>query len=258
MQHVGDHLDLARSGQVVQRDVSHSGLVAPSRQQRRQRVRRVHVAVAIAVGADQQQALDRLAAQHTVDEAERRPPRPLKVIDEHHHRPQRRGDSTQHRHGRLRRPSLCRQRIPRGGRDSEQRRELRHHGGQQTRVGSDRGQDPLPERGQITLRLGEQHPAQRAKRLMGRVELEVAPVLVELAGHEPTTPARHDQPHLGGQRRLADPRRAADQHAATPARQRVLERAPQRCQLGVASHEPRRRQQPQREVPLADAQRSIC
>ena len=144
VQHVGDHLDEARSRQVVQRDVSHSGLLAPSGQQRRQRMRRVHVAVAVAVGADHQQALDRLVAQHPVDEAEWRPPRPLKVIDEHHHRPLRRGDGAQHGQGRLRRPSLCRQRIPRDGRDGEQRRELRHQGGQQTRVGSDRGQDPRP------------------------------------------------------------------------------------------------------------------
>ena len=93
---------------------------------------------------------------------------------------------------------------------------------------------------------------------MGRVELEVAPILVELAGHEPTAPARHDRPNLGGQRRLADPRRAADQHAATAARQRLLDRLPDGGHLRVASDEPRPLEQPQREVPLTDPERSVC
>jgi hypothetical protein len=77
--------------------VTHSGLVAPSGQQRFQRMGRVDVAVA--VGAEQQQALDRLVAKHLVDEAEWRPSRPLQVIDEHHQRPLRRGDSAQHGQG---------------------------------------------------------------------------------------------------------------------------------------------------------------
>jgi hypothetical protein len=48
-------------------------------------MRRVHVA--LAVRADQQQAVDRFLAQHQVDEAERGAPRPLQVIEEQHHRP---------------------------------------------------------------------------------------------------------------------------------------------------------------------------
>ena len=93
---------------------------------------------------------------------------------------------------------------------------------------------------------------------MSRVELQVAPVLVELAGDEPAPLARHDRPQLVDQRRLADPGRAADQHAAAAARQRPLERLLQRRHLRVAAHQPRRREQPQRDVVLADAQRSRC
>ena len=224
VQHLGDHGDQARPGQVVQPQVPHPGLVAPPGQRRRQRMRRVHVAVA--VGAHQQQALDRLLAQHQVDEAERRAPGPLQVIDEHHHRPFPRGDRPQHRHGRPLRPHLRGQRIARIGRHRQQRRELRHRRGQQARVRPDRRQDPLADLGQLVLRLGQQQPAQRAERLIDRVELQIPPVLVELAGHEPAVPAGHHRPQLIDQRRLAHPRRPADQHPAAPARQRLLERRP--------------------------------
>ena len=133
VQHLRDHGDQSSdTRQVVQPQVPHPGLLAPSRQRRRQRMRRVHLAVA--VRAHQQQALDRLLAQHQVDEAERRAPGPLQVIDEHHHRPFPRGDRPQHLHSRPLRPHLRGQRIPRIRRHRQQRRELRHHRGQQTRV----------------------------------------------------------------------------------------------------------------------------
>ena len=53
------------------------------------------------------------------------------------------------------------------------------------------------------------------------------------------------------QRRLAHPRRAADQHTATSSRQRILERRLQRRHLVVAADQPRR-PQPQRNIMLTD------
>lgn len=50
------------------------------------------VDVAVAVGDDQQQALDRFLAEHQIDEAEWGPPGPLQVIEEHDERPDARGD----------------------------------------------------------------------------------------------------------------------------------------------------------------------
>ena len=91
--------------QVVQPQLPHAGLLAPAGQRRRQRMRRVHVA--LAVGAHQQQALDRLLAQHQVDEAERGAPGPLQVVDEQHHRPLPRGDRAQHLHTALRCARAC-------------------------------------------------------------------------------------------------------------------------------------------------------
>jgi hypothetical protein len=151
--------------------------------------------------------------------------------------------------------SLCahlrRQRIPSIGRHRQQRPELRHCRTQQTRIRTNRLQDSRADRGQLVLGLGQQQPTQRAKRLMNGVELQIAAVLIELAGHEPAVPVGHHRPQLINQRRLTHPRRAADQHAATPPRQRVLERCPQRRHLVVASHQARRRQQPQRNIVLA-------
>ena len=212
--------------------------------------------LAVAVGAHQQQPLDRLLAQHEVEEADGGAPGPLQVIGEHHHRPFPRRDRAQHRHRRPLRPPLRGQRIARLGRHRQQRRELRHRRGHQPRVRPHLGQDPLADLGQLVLRLGQQQPAQRPESLINRVELQIPPVGVELARHEPAIPAGHHRPQLIGQRRLAHPGRPAYQHSAAPARQRVLKRVPQRRHLAVAARQPRRRQQPQRDIMLANADRS--
>ena len=218
--------DEARRGQVVQpRCVGpRPGRASGTAAQPADAPRRV---VAVAVGADQQQAFDRLVAQHQVDEAEGSPSRPLEVVDEHHQRPLRRGDGTQHRHAPLRcARAWAVSGSPAAGATASSAANSGTTAVSRPALAPTARQDPRPELGRDHLGLGEQHPAQRAKRLMGRVELEVAPVLVELAGHEPATPARHDRPQLSGQRRLADSGRAADQHAATSAGQRLLERRP--------------------------------
>ena len=110
VQHLGDHGDEAGRRQVVQPQVPHSGLFPPPGQRRRQRMRGVDVVVA--VGAHQQQALDRLLAQHQVDEAERGAPGPLQVVDEHHHRPFPRGDRPQDLHTRCAAPAPARSADP--------------------------------------------------------------------------------------------------------------------------------------------------
>ena len=255
-QHLGDHGGQARLRQVAQPQVPHRGLVPPPGQRRRQRMRRVHVAVP--VRADQQQAVDRLLAQHQVDEAERGTPRPLQVIEEQHDRPFPRGDRPQRRRARPLQPRLRGQRIPRIRRHPQQRRELRQHRGQQARVRPHRRHDPLAQLRQLILRLGQQQPAQRAERLISRVELQVPAVGVELAGHEPAITAGHHRPQLVDQRRLAHPGRAGHQHPAALARQRAGERGFQRRHLVIASGQPRRRQQPHRDIMLADPEHSRC
>ena len=60
VQHLRHHGDRAGDRQVVQPQLLHPGLIPPPGQRRRQRMRRVDLAVA--VGAHQQQALDRLLA----------------------------------------------------------------------------------------------------------------------------------------------------------------------------------------------------
>ncbi len=252
VEHLRSHGDKTRDGQVCQPQVPHSGLFTPPGHHRCQWMRWVQLA--FPVRAHQQQAVHRLLAQHQVDGAEWRAPRPLQVIDEHHHRPFPRGDRPQQPRCRPLRPDPRGQRIPRIGRHRQQRRELRQHRGQQARVRPNRRQDPPADLGQLLLRLGQQQPAQRAKRLMNRVELQVPPVLVELARHEPALPAGHHRPQLIDQRRLTHPRRAADQHPPAPARRRVIERRLQRRHLVIAAHQPRRRQQPQRNITLADPQ----
>jgi hypothetical protein len=249
VQHFGHHGHETRHRQVDQSEVLHSGLLTPPGQRRRQRMRRVHAAVA--VRTNEQQAVDRLLTQHKVDEAEWRAPRPLQVIDEEHQRPVPRGDRPKHRDAHSLRPHLRGQRIPGIGRHRQQRTELRYRRGQQTRVRANRLQDSRADLGQLVLGFGQQQPTQRAKRLMNGVELQIAPVLIELAGHEPAVPAGHHRSQLIDQRCLTHPRRAADQHPAAPARQCVLERCPQRRHLVVPSHQPRRRQQSQRNIVLA-------
>jgi len=222
-------------------------------------MRRVHVTVP--VRADQQQALDRLLAQHQVDEAERGAPRPLQVIQEYHDRPFLRGDRPQRRRGRPLHPGLRGQRIPRLRRHPQQCRELRQHRGQQARARPRRRHDLVAEPRQLTIRLGQQQSAQRPERLVSRVELQVPAVGVELAGHEPAVTAGHRRPQLVDQRRLAHPGRPVHQHPAALARRRAGERGLQRRYLLLAPGQPRQRQQPHRDITLADPEHSrwrIC
>ena len=152
------------------------------------------------------------------------------------------------------RADLRGQRIPGIRRHRQQRGELRHRRGQQARVRTGRRHDPPADPGQLVLWFGQQQPAQCAKRLIDWVEFQVAPVGIGLACHEPAIAARHHRPQLIGQHRLPDPWRPADQYPTAPACQGILERRAQRRHLAVAPHQPRRRQQPQRNVLLADLQ----
>ncbi len=250
-------VDEARPRQVVQPQVPHPGLVdasataAPPADAPRP--------VVVAVRAHQQQArrpAPRSARRSTT--AERRPPRPLQVVDEHHHRPLAARRPRAARPRPLRCARACAgQRIARIGRHRRAApRTPAPPAVSRPALGPTARQDPLADlRPAQAPARPSSTPAQRAERLMDRVELQIAPVLVELAGHEPAVAARSRTGRSSiDQRRLADPRRAADQHAATPARQRLLERRLQRRHLRVAPHQPRRRQQPQRNVALADAQ----
>ena len=254
VQHLGDHGDQTRHGQVVQPQVPHPGLLAPSRQQRRQRVRRVHVVVA--VGAHQQQALDRLLAQHQVDEAERGAPGPLQVVDEHHHRPFPRRDRPQHLHAAALRPHLRGQRIPRhpaappaAPRTPAPPRSADPRSARPP-PGSARGPRPArPPARPAAADPARETPDATASNSRSRRYWSNLP-----ATNQPSL-AGHHRPQLIDQRRLAHPRRPADQHPTTPAGQRVLERRLQRRHLVVATHQPRRRQQPQRNIVLADPQR---
>ena len=158
-------VDEARRGQVVQPQVPHPGLLTPSGQQRRQRMRRVHVAVA--VRAHQQQAVDRLLAQHQVDEAERRAPRPLQVIDEHHQRPLPRRDRAQHLRCRCAAPEPARSADrPRSGGTASSAANSGTTAVSRPAFAPTAARIRVADLGQLGLGLGQQQPAQRAKRLM--------------------------------------------------------------------------------------------
>ena len=165
VQHLGDHRDQAGRRQVGQPQLPHPGLLPPPRQQRRQRMRRIHVA--FPVRAHQQQALDRLLAEHEVEQAERGAPGPLQVVDEHHHRPLPRGDRPQDLHTRCAAPGPARSADPpdraappAASRTPAPPRSVR------PAFGAERPQDPLADAGQLVLRLGQQQPAQRPERLV--------------------------------------------------------------------------------------------
>jgi hypothetical protein len=76
-------------------------------------------------------------------------------------------------------------------RHTQQRTQLRYHPSRQTSVWTNRGQHPSAHLGQLALGLGQQQPTQAAKRLKDAVELEITPILVELAGHKPAIVAGH-------------------------------------------------------------------
>jgi hypothetical protein len=166
----------------------------------------------------------------------------------------------QHLCRRSLRAGPCGQRITRVGRHPQHGRELRHARGEQRRVRAHGREDLVPDLRQIGLRFGQQQPPQRPQRLVDRVEVEIPPVLVERAGHEPPAGVRDHRPQLVDQRGLPHPWRAGDQHARAAARQRLGERRVQLRRLGVPADQPRRGQQPQRDVVLADRQRpaGIC
>jgi hypothetical protein len=254
VQHLGDHGDQTGHGQVGQPQVPHTGAVGPAGQRRGQRIGAV--LVMIPVRAHQQQALDRLLVDEQVDEAERGSPGPLQVVEDQHDRSFRRCDGPQDLHAVALSPHLRGQRIAGIGWYGQQRGVLRNHRGHQTGVRAERRADPFADHRQLVLRLGEQQPAQRAERLVDRAGLQVSPELVELAGHEPAVAARHDGPQLVDQRRLPHPGRSTDQHHPAPSGECFLERRVQRRHLGIAAHQPRRRQQPQRDVVVPDAART--
>ena len=192
VQHLGDHGGHSAHRQVVQPQELHVRVVTPPRQRRRKRMRRVHVA--IPVGPYQQQALDRPFAQYQVEEAERHAPGPLQVVDEQHHRPFPGRDRSQHLHARPGQPCRPRQRVPGVRRCPQQHRELRHHRRQQACVRSNTLREPPADLHQLVLRLGQQQPTQRPECLVDRVELQIPPVRVELAGDEPAVLAGHHGP----------------------------------------------------------------
>ena len=213
------------AGQVVQPQVPHSGLVAPPGQRRRQRMRRVHVA--FAVRAHQQQALDRLLAQHQVDEAERGAPGPLQVIDEQHDRPFPRGDRPQHRRRRPLRPRPARSADPpdRAAPPAAPRTPA------PPRSAGPRSARPPPRSARGPAASSSSGSASSSRPSARNAWLTASNsrsrrYCVELARHEPAIAAGHHRPQLVDQRRLAHPRRPADQHPPAPARQRVRRTPP--------------------------------
>jgi hypothetical protein len=208
-----------------------------------------------AIGTGEEHALHRLLAQDVIDEAERCAPRPLHVIHAQHHRPVPRRDRPQQLCTSSSQAYLCRQRVPRIRWHPQQRRDLRDHRGQQSRIRAYGSDDPFTDLRQLLLRFGQQQPTQRAEHLISGLELQIPPILVELAGDEPAVPARHHCPELIDPRGLSGARRPADEQASTPAGQRILERCPKRRNLLVASRQARRRQQSHGDVVRADSQR---
>ena len=210
----------------------------------------------VPVGADQQQPFDSvLAAEHRVDEAQRGAPGPLQVVDEEHHRPFRGRRPPAGSHSRVAlRPYLRGQRIARVGRDLQQRRELRHHRG---RAGRRWGPAPA---GCARVRRPAPPPARPAA-----------------AGPAPGTPAvPRRTPGPGGTGRTCPPRTSRRWRSRSAAARRPARSCPPRAppltstprqrpaqaaanaaasvgDLVVAADQPRRWQQPQREVVLADA-----
>ena len=103
-----------------------------SGQRRRQRVRRIHLV--LAVGADQQQALDRLVAQHEVDEADRGAPAHCRSSMDHHDRALAASDGAQRVEARLR-PGLRVSGSPGSGGTASSDGQLRHHRGSRPALG---------------------------------------------------------------------------------------------------------------------------
>jgi hypothetical protein len=139
------------------------------------------------------------------------------------------------------RPHLRGERITGIRRHRQERGELRQGCGGQPRVRPQRAQEPLPDAGELALRLGQQQPAQRAGGLVDPIEVQIPPVLVELAGHEPAITVGHHRTQLVDEHRLAHPRCAADQHCTAPAHQRLLECLVECDHVGLSAYQPRRR-----------------
>jgi hypothetical protein len=192
VQHLGDHGHQARRGQVGQRQQPYAGVVPPAGQRPGQWIEAVQVV--FTMGGHQQQTLDRLFIQQQVDESERSAPGPLQVIEEQDHRSIRGRDRPQDLYAVVLPAHLRGQRIPGVRRHPEQRAVLRDHRGHQGRVRAERRPDPRAGLGQVVLRLGQQQPAQRAERLVDPAGLDIPPVLVELAGHEPAARVGHHRP----------------------------------------------------------------
>ena len=241
----------AGQGQVVQPKLPHAGLVPPARQ----RMRRVHIV--FAVGAHEQQAVDRLFAGHEVDKAERRAPRPLQVVEEHHQWTLARRDRPQNLRGRSPRPHLGGQWVARFGRHRQQRREFRRHRAQQTRVRADRRQDPLPDRGQArrparpaTVGPARETPdSPRRTRDPAGTGRTCRP-RTSHAARSPPTAAHRPAPSC---RPPARPRTSTPRHRPASASANA---SVERRHLLLAAYQPRRRQQPQGNITLADSQRS--
>jgi hypothetical protein len=88
------------------------------------------VDLAVPVRTHEQQAVNRLLAQHEIDESQCRAAGPLQVIHEEHDRPALRGDCPQHGRTRALCPHLRGQGVAGFGRHIQQCPELRYRRGQ--------------------------------------------------------------------------------------------------------------------------------
>ncbi len=212
------------------------------------------VDLGLPVRADQQESPDLRIGENRVDQADLGGTRPLQVVEDQHQRPFRRGDDAQHvepdpyqssRDGHRVRWRQVRQHVHQHG-------ELRHDRRGQAGVGAQRVVQPLPQGRRGLLRFGQEQAAEGAQGLAYRVGAQFSPVLVAFAGHQPAAAPGHVRPQLVDQAGLADPGSAADQHAMAPAGHHLVEGAPQPGDLGVPADWPRRRSQPDREVPFTE------
>ena len=248
VKHIGEQGGQIRQGQATQPDVFRRDVkVPPPGQQVPQRLRTVHFV--ITVGADQQQAVNLRPREYRVDETERGTAGPLKIVDDDDQRSCRRGDGTHQVDGHPLQPTLCLKWIVdrRLGGHVEENRELGQDRGKQPGVGAEGSQNVWPKLVELLLRLGQQEPAELPGGLPDRVKVLIPTILVELAGHEPSSAVRDDGPQFFDERRLSDAGGSADHHSAAPARQRLHERRREPGDLGLPANEPRRRRQAERE-----------
>src|SRR5262249_25813412 len=157
-QHIGNHRSYVGEAQVIQLEACRTALLPiPPVNHSRERMRRVYLAVA--VRPDEEQSLNVLhTAEYLVDEAQWGASRPLQIVYHEHYRAATRGHGTQNLRAAALHPYLRGQRITQVRGYPQQRRELRHHRGQEAGVRAQCTQQAPLYVSQLVVRLGQQEP----------------------------------------------------------------------------------------------------